>query len=42
MEDINNVLNIGKVPNLMGIEYLEEIIFYINKVVKERGIFDNR
>ena len=42
MEDINNVLNTGEVPNLMGIEDMEEIITDMRVIVKERGLFESK
>lgn len=42
MEDINNILNTGEVPNLMALEDLEEIITDMRVIVKERGLYDTR
>jgi len=42
LEDINNILNTGEVPNLMAIEDLEEIIGDMRVIVKERGLYETR
>jgi len=42
LEDINNILNTGEVPNLMAFEDLEEIFSEMRIIVKERGIFESR
>lgn len=42
LEDINNVLNTGEVPNLMAIDDMEEIIGDMRVIVKERGLFESR
>lgn len=42
LEDINNVLNTGEVPNLMAIEDIEEILGDMRVIVKERGLFESR
>lgn len=42
MEDINNILNTGEVPNLMAFEDLEEIYSEMRIIVKERGLFESR
>lgn len=40
LEDINNILNTGEVPNLMAPEDVEEILGDIRPLAKEAGIFD--
>ena len=42
LEDINNILNTGEVPNLWGPEDLEEIITDIRPLAKEAGLYDSR
>jgi hypothetical protein len=42
LEDINNVLNTGEVPNLMALEDMEEILGDMRVIVKERGLFESR
>ena len=42
MEDINNILNNGEVPNLMQAEDLEEIYSEIRILANELGIFENK
>lgn len=42
LEDINNLLNTGEIPNLMAAEDLEEIIGDLRPLVKERGIQDSK
>jgi dynein heavy chain, axonemal len=42
LEDINNLLNIGEVPNLWAVEDFEEILTDIRPLAKERGIQDSR
>ena len=42
MDDINNILNSGEVPNLMQIDDLEEIYNYIRSIIKEKGLFETR
>lgn len=42
LEDINNILNTGEVPNLMAIEDMEEIIGDMRVIVKEKGLFESR
>ena len=42
LEDINNILNTGEVPNLMAIEDMEEIIGDMRVIVKERGLLESR
>ena len=42
LEDINNILNTGEVPNLWAVEDLEEIIADIRPLAKEAGLYDSR
>jgi dynein heavy chain len=42
LEDINNILNNGEVPNLMQAEDLEEIYSEIRILANELGIFENK
>lgn len=42
LEDINNLLNIGEVPNLWGPEDFEEILGDIAPLAKEAKIMDTR
>jgi len=42
LEDINNILNTGEVPNLWGPEDIEEIISDIRPLAKEAKLFDSR
>jgi len=42
LEDINNLLNIGEVPNLMGIEDVEEIVGELRGLAKENGILETK
>jgi len=42
LEDINNILNTGEVPNLFVNEDLEEIILDVKPLVKEAGKHDSR
>lgn len=42
LEDINNILNTGEVPNLWAAEDLEEIIGDIRPLVKEAKIDETR
>lgn len=42
LEDINNILNTGEVPNLWAVEDLEEIIGDIRPLVKEAKIDETR
>ena len=42
LEDINNILNTGEVPNLMAIEDMEEILTDMRVMVKERGLLESR
>ena len=42
LEDINNILNTGEVPNLMAIEDIEEILGDMRGMVKERGLLESR
>ncbi|CAK85038.1 unnamed protein product (macronuclear) [Paramecium tetraurelia] len=42
LEDINNVLNTGEVPNLWATEDIEEIINDVRPLAKEQGLYDSR
>jgi len=42
LEDINNILNTGEVPNLMGPDDMEEIIGDIRPLAKEAGLVETR
>ena len=42
LEDINNILNTGEVPNLMAVEDIEEILGDMRPMVKERGLLESR
>lgn len=42
LEDINNILNTGEVPNLWAIEDLEEIISDIRPLAKEAKVEETR
>lgn len=42
LEDINNILNTGEVPNLWAVEDMEEIITDIRPLAKEAGLYDSR
>jgi dynein heavy chain len=42
LEDINNILNTGEVPNLWAVEDLEEIIADVRPLAKEAGLYDSR
>ncbi len=42
LEDINNILNTGEVPNLLGPDDVEEIIGDMRGIAKERGITETR
>lgn len=42
MEDINNILNTGEVPNLWGPEDIEEIIGEIRPLAKEAKLIESR
>ena len=42
LEDINNILNSGEVPNLMAFEDLEEIFSEMRIIVKERNLFESK
>ena len=42
LEDINNILNTGEVPNLMALEDMEEIIGDMRVIVKEKGLLESR
>jgi len=42
LEDINNLLNIGEVPNLWVVEDYEEILGDIRHIAKENKIEDTR
>lgn len=42
LEDINNILNTGEVPNLWGPEDMEEIINDLRPLAKEAGLYDSR
>lgn len=42
LEDINNILNTGEVPNLWAPEDMEEIIGDIRPLAKEAGLYDSR
>lgn len=42
LEDINNILNNGEIPNLMQAEDLEEIYSEIKVIAKEMGIFESK
>ena len=41
LEDINNILNTGEVPNLMQAEDMEEIYNEMRIIVKERGLLES-
>ena len=42
LEDINNIINNGEVPNLMAFEDLEEIYSELRIIVKERGLQETK
>ena len=42
LEDINNILNAGEVPNLMAPEDIEEIINDVRPLAKEAGKYDSK
>ena len=42
LEDINNLLNTGEVPNLWGTEDFEEILIDIRSFSKEKNVFGSR
>lgn len=42
LEDINNILNTGEVPNLWAPEDYEEILADIRPLAKENKILENR
>lgn len=42
LEDINNMLNTGEVPNLMGMEDIEEICGEVRAKCKELGIMETK
>ena len=42
LEDINNILNTGEVPNIWAPEDLEEIINDVRPLAKEAGLYDSR
>jgi len=41
MEDINNILNTGEVPNLFNKEELEVIEQDLRPIAEQEGIFEN-
>jgi len=42
LEDINNLLNTGEVPNLMLVEDIEEIVSEIRPKAKEAGVMETK
>lgn len=42
LEDINNVLNTGEIPNLWAPEDFEEIINDVRPIAKEQKLYDSR
>jgi dynein heavy chain len=42
LEDINNILNTGEVPNLWQVEDLEEIIGEMRPIAKEAKVEETR
>eukprot|EP00736_Rhodelphis_marinus_P006943 Rmarinus@m.24609 len=38
LEDLNNVLNTGEVPNIMGLEHLDEIFTTMRPIAQSKGI----
>jgi dynein heavy chain len=42
LDDINNILNTGEIPNLFASEDYEEVYSEIRIIVKEKGLFESR
>jgi dynein heavy chain len=42
LEDINNILNTGEVPNIWAVEDYEEILGDLRPLAKEKGLYDSR
>ena len=42
LDDINNILNTGEIPNLMATEDLEELYSELRIIVKEKGMFESK
>lgn len=42
LDDINNILNTGEIPNLFATEDYEEVYSEIRIIVKEKGLFESR
>lgn len=41
LEDVNNILNSGEVPNLWENEEKDKIIQEVRDIASEKGIYDN-